>query len=97
MKMKNLKSRISDFLSLEDGRVGVKSPLAVGVAAGGLMLAQAMMTPDADAGRVCDNDSQCPGEQTCQTRRIVVGQTERWCPMRGHIVEDIVEIHTFCQ
>ena len=39
--------------------MGVKSPLAVGVAAGGLMLAQAMITPDADAGKQCTTDSQC--------------------------------------
>ncbi|RKU36184.1 hypothetical protein C6496_14965 [Candidatus Poribacteria bacterium] len=97
MKMENLKSRISDFLNSEDGRVGVKAPLTLGVAAGGLLLAHAMTAPDADAGRVCDNDSQCPGNQTCQERRIVVGTREVWCPDRGHVIEDIVEIHTFCQ
>ncbi len=95
--MKNLKSRISDFLTSEEGRVGVKTPLALGVATGGLLLAQAMTAPDADAGRVCDNDSQCPGNQTCQTVTIVVGTQEIFCPMRGHVVEDIVEVHTFCQ
>lgn len=95
--MKNLKSRISDFLISEEGRVGVKTPLALGVATGGLLLAQAMTAPDADAGRVCDNDSQCPGNQKCKTTTIVVGTQEIFCPMRGHVVEDIVEEHTFCQ
>ena len=32
--MKNLKSKIRDFLASEEGRVGVKTPLALGVAAG---------------------------------------------------------------
>ncbi len=94
--MKNLKSKIRDFLNSEEGRVGVKTPLALGVAAGGLMLAQAMTAPDAEAGKVCDNDSQCPGEQTCDEHRIVVGTREVFCPDRGHVIEDIVEIHKFC-
>jgi len=48
--MKNLKSKIRDFLNSEEGRVGVKAPLALGVAAGGLMFAQAMVTtPEAVA------------------------------------------------
>ncbi len=35
MKMKNLKSRLRDFLNSEDSCVGVKAPLAISVAAGG--------------------------------------------------------------
>ncbi|MDE0427604.1 MAG: hypothetical protein OXN25_22345 [Candidatus Poribacteria bacterium] len=61
--MKNLKSKIRDFLDSEEGRVGVKTPLALGVAAGGLMLAQAfVVTPDADA---CVNNADCDGDQQC--------------------------------
>ncbi len=61
--MKNLKSKIRDFLDSEEGRVGVKTPLAIGVAAGGLMLAQAfVVTPDADA---CVNNADCDGDQQC--------------------------------
>jgi len=65
--MKNLKSKIQDFLNSEEGRVGIKSPLALGVAAGGFMLAQAMVvTPDAAAqgctvNADCDDDQQCVG------------------------------------
>ena len=61
--MKDLKSRISAFLASEEGRVGVKAPLAVGVAAGGLMLAQAfVVTPNAEA---CNNNADCPDDQQC--------------------------------
>ncbi|MDE0688560.1 MAG: hypothetical protein OXI61_10370 [Candidatus Poribacteria bacterium] len=61
--MKNLKSKISDFLASEEGRVGVKTPLALGVAAGGLMLAQAfVVTPNADA---CTNQHDCLQGQQC--------------------------------
>lgn len=66
--MKDLKSRISDFLASEDGRVGVKAPLALGVAAGGLMLAQAfVVTPTADA---CTNQDDCAGDQHCTNKCV---------------------------
>ena len=61
--MRNIKSRIQDFLTSEEGRVGVKAPLALGVAAGGLMLAQAfVVTPTADA---CNNQADCASDQIC--------------------------------
>ena len=64
--MKNLKSKIQDFLNSEEGRVGVKSPLALGVAAGGLMLAQATVSTlpaKADGFDHCTSDADCgPGK-----------------------------------
>lgn len=61
--MKDIKSRISTFLASEEGRVGVKAPLALGVAAGGLMLAQAfVVTPNAEA---CNNNADCDDDQQC--------------------------------
>ncbi|MDE0556643.1 MAG: hypothetical protein OXI24_20720 [Candidatus Poribacteria bacterium] len=68
--MKNLKSKIQDFLNSEDGRVGVKAPLTLGVAAGSLMLAQAMIiTPDA-AAQGCTVNADCPGAQECVERCV---------------------------
>ena len=49
--MKNLKSKIRDFLNSEEGRVGVKTPLALGVTTGGLMLAQTIISTPADYSR----------------------------------------------
>ena len=45
MKKNNIRSKISEFLKSEEGRVGVKSPLALGVASASVLLAQAMVTP----------------------------------------------------
>ena len=42
---KNIRSKISDFLKSEEGRVGVKPPLVFGAASAGLLLAQAIVTP----------------------------------------------------
>ena len=58
--MKDLKSKIQDFLNSEEGRVGVKSPLALGVAAGGLMLAQAMVATPEAAAQGCTVHDDCP-------------------------------------
>ena len=49
MKKNNIRGKISQFLTSEEGRVGVKSPLALGVASASVLLAQAMVTPSAQA------------------------------------------------
>ena len=49
----NIRGKISQFLKSEDGHVGVKSPLALGVASASLLLAQMMVTPSAQAHWEC--------------------------------------------
>ena len=64
--MKTLKSKVRDFLNSEEGRVGVKSPLALGVATGGLMFAHAIVATSpatADGFDTCSSDADCgPGK-----------------------------------
>ncbi|MCY3721194.1 MAG: hypothetical protein OXG97_03130 [Candidatus Poribacteria bacterium] len=61
----NIRSKISNFLKSEEGRVGVKSPLTLGVATGGALLAQAIMvTPDVEAFP-CDKGQPCPPGYHC--------------------------------
>ena len=56
---KNLRGKIREYIASEDGKVGVKSPLTLGVAAGGLLLAHAIVgTPRAEAGW-CYSQSDC--------------------------------------
>lgn len=66
--MKNLKSKIRDFLDSEEGRVGVKTPLTLGVAAGGILLAYAGTAPEADAWSACSSDGDCNDGQECEER-----------------------------
>ncbi|MXY99187.1 hypothetical protein F4Y93_00555 [Candidatus Poribacteria bacterium] len=61
--MKNLKSNIRDFLNSEEGRVGVKAPLALGVTAGVLMFAQALVV-NADVQQ-CTLNADCDNLQRC--------------------------------
>ena len=49
----NVRSKITQFLKSEEGRVGVKSPLTLGAASASLLLAHAMITPAAQAHKVC--------------------------------------------
>lgn len=42
---KNIRSKISGFLTSEEGRVSAKAPLTLGVATGGLLLAHAIVGP----------------------------------------------------
>ena len=63
----NIRSKISDFLKSEEGRVGAKSPLALGVASASLLLVQAMVTPSAQAHAECSAGS-CPEGEYCAYR-----------------------------
>ena len=47
MKNNSVRRRIRHFLKSEEGRVGVKSPLTLGVASASVLLAQAIVTPPA--------------------------------------------------
>ena len=63
----NLRDKFRDFLASEEGRVGVKAPLTVGIAGGALLLAQGMQAP-AHPGHVGIDECQhvpCPGNGTC--------------------------------
>ena len=61
----NLRGKIRTFIASEEGRVGLKGPLMLGVATGGVLLAQAIIgTPQATAGECCDHHP-CPEGQVC--------------------------------
>ena len=63
----NIRSKISDFLKSEDGRVGAKSPLALGVASASVLLAQTMVTPSAHAHMEC-YPGDCAEDEYCAFR-----------------------------
>ncbi len=61
----NLRGKIREFMHSEEGRVGVKGPLTLGMATGGVLLAQAIIgTPQADACQ-CNDAIPCPEGQVC--------------------------------
>ena len=62
---KNIRSKISGFLKSEDGRVSAKAPLALGIATGSVLLAQAMVPSTADAHFTCGAGAPCPEGEVC--------------------------------
>ncbi len=70
----NLRDKFRDFLASEEGRVGVKAPLAAGILGGSLLLAQTMLPSAAQAH---GNHDGCPpcGDLICQAE-----VTLEWSP-----------------
>ena len=74
---KNLRGKIREYIQSEEGKVGAKSPLTLGVAAGGLLLAHAIVgTPKAEAGW-CQHDDDCPPGRDCKGPWILI-DNELW-------------------
>ena len=68
---KNLRGKIREFLKSEEGKVGIKSPLTLGVATGSLPLAQAVVgTPQAEAW-MCVNNHDCAADEKCSVGTCV--------------------------
>ena len=78
----NLRDRFRDFLASEEGRVGIKAPLTLGIAGGSLLLAQAMLPTAAQADMECSSDADCNPGETCQ-----IVKDEEWSPGCGCWVE----------
>ena len=68
----NLRGRIQEFLTSEEGKVSAKAPLSLGVVSGSFWLAQAIFTSPVSASDYCDPDCN-----TCLIRceRVNAGGT----------------------
>ena len=78
---KNLRGKISEFVQSEEGKVGVKSPLTLGVATGSLLLAQTVVgTPQAEAHwGPCVHHHHCHGGQICDNHVWIGNQLVGSC------------------
>lgn len=61
-----IRDRIKHFLKFEGGRVGLKTPLALGVASGSLLAAQVVLSPSAYSSHECYGDSDCDPGKACE-------------------------------
>ena len=62
----NLRGKIREFVQSEEGKVGIKSPLTLGIATGSVLLAQTVVGTTAEAhGGTCLHDGHCHGGQIC--------------------------------
>ena len=83
---RNIRSKISNFLKSEEGRVGVKSPLTLGVASASVLLAQAMVTPSAQAHAECTTGN-CPEGEYCDV----------WCDGTWYFGKCWGTLHKHCE
>ena len=61
----NLRGKIRNFLASEEGRVGAKSPLTLGVASASVLLAHAVVATSAQAHTECSSDADCSEGERC--------------------------------
>lgn len=79
---KNLRGKIREYIQSEEGKVGAKSPLTLGAAAGGLLLAHAIIgTPQAEAGW-CHSQSDCDVYNTGSVTYVCDGP---WMTIEGTV------------
>ena len=57
--------RINHFLTSEEGRVGLKTPMVLGIASGSLLLVQSVLSPSAYADE-CLFDFECNSGESCE-------------------------------
>ena len=75
---KETRDRVKRFLTSESGRVGIRAPLALGVASGTLLLSQMVYISPAEAS--CKSDVDCAPNGWCYTECEVYenGTCEEW-------------------
>ena len=74
----NLRGKIREFIQSEEGKVGVKAPLTLGVATGGILLAQAIIGTPAQAG-TCKVHGDCPPGLWCRGHVPINGEMIGTC------------------
>ena len=75
---KEIRDRAKGFLTSEEGRVGIRAPLALGIASGAFLLSQMVYTPSAEAS--CKSYDDCGPNGWCDTKCAAYfnGTCERW-------------------
>ena len=62
---KNLRSKISEFINSEEGKVGVKTSLTFGLVGVGLLLMQTIFPSVAKANFECFSNDDCAERRSC--------------------------------
>ena len=65
----NLRARIREYITSEEGKVGIKSPLALGIATGSTLLAHAIISPT--SAMACVRHDDCPGGR-CEVVEVCI-------------------------
>lgn len=63
--LNRLRSKIAEFINSEEGKVGIKTSLSLGLVGGGILLIQTVFPSAANADIECWNDDQCDSGEQC--------------------------------
>lgn len=63
--LNRIRSKITEFINSEEGKVGVNTSLSLGLVGGGLLLMQTMLPSAAKADFKCLNDGDCANDEVC--------------------------------
>ena len=69
----NLRGKIREFIESEEGKVGVKSPLTLGLATGSVLFAHTVIAPNPAAAWQCDHGQDCDWPHICSVGTCVGG------------------------
>lgn len=76
---KKLRDKVTEFINSEDGKVGVKTSLSLGLVGGGLLLMQSMFPSAAKADNECWVNDDCAEGETCVYTPNSSGDYDRTC------------------
>ncbi len=77
---KNFRGKIREFVQSEEGKVGIKSPLTLGIATGSILLAQAVVRPTAQTVVTCNGPAHCqPGGDCVDIECRPMGNSGETC------------------
>ena len=62
---KRLRRKFIEFVNSEEGKVGVKTSLSLGLVGGGILLMQTMFPAAAEIHFECFSDDHCPDDESC--------------------------------
>ncbi|MYK17548.1 hypothetical protein F4055_05170 [Candidatus Poribacteria bacterium] len=75
---KEIRAEVKRFFTSEAGRVGVRAPLALGVASGAFLISQMVYTPSAEASCVSDDDCGSDGRCEAWCEEYSKGTCKEW-------------------
>ena len=63
---KRLRERFVEFINSEEGKVGVKTSLSLGLVGGGVLLMQTVFPAAAEEHFLCFSDDDCANDESCR-------------------------------
>lgn len=74
-----LRDKVTEFINSEEGKVGIKTSLSLGLVGGGILLMQTMFPTAAKAHFECFSDDDCANDEYCKFWQDEEGEYHSEC------------------